>query len=120
MAKKLLMGLIGGLLLLSFTPLMAQDFTGWQTSETGSVSPLPTVGVGATVWRFATLLFYLMALLALVFIIYAAIILVTASGDPGKVETARHIIMYALIALAIGVVAYGLVALVYNYLRQGR
>jgi hypothetical protein len=44
--------------------------------------------------------------------------MVTASGDPGKIETARAIIMYALIALAIGVVAYGLVALVYSYLTR--
>jgi hypothetical protein len=120
MSKKILRFILPLLLfgLIGFSFAQQQEFPGWTSEEVGRVSPLPTIGVGVAVYRFATLVFYLMAFLALVFIIYAAIIMVTASGDPGKIETARAIIMYALIALAIGVVAYGLVALVYSYLTR--
>jgi hypothetical protein len=120
MSKKILSFILPLLLfcLIGFSFAQQQDFPGWTTEEIGRVSPLPTIGVGTAVFRFATLVFYLMAFLALVFIIYAAIIMITAQGDPGKIEQARAIIMYALVALAIGVVAYGLVALVYSYLTR--
>ena len=37
---------------------------------------------------------------------------VTAGGSPEKVTTARNVLMYALIGLAVAVLAKGLIALV--------
>ena len=117
MSKKIIRFLLPLLIIGIFGSSFAQDFE-WRSEEAERVSPLPTIPVGTAVYRFATLIFYLMAFLALVFIIYAGIVMITAQGDPGKIEQARTIIMYSLVALAIGVIAYGLVALVYSYLTR--
>lgn len=49
---------------------------------------------------------------AAVFIFIAAFKYLTAAGDPEKVKTASHTLLYAVIAIVIGLFAYGLPALV--------
>ena len=49
-------------------------------------------------------------------IIVAGYMFVTAGGSPEKVTTARNVLMYSLIGLAIAVVARGLIALVAKFL----
>jgi len=49
---------------------------------------------------------------AVIFIIMAAIKFLTSGGDPGKVSSARDSLLYALIGVAVAVLAKGLVALV--------
>jgi hypothetical protein len=77
---------------------------------------LPTRGVETTVVRISNILFYFIILVAVIMIVWAGITLVTAGGDPAKVDLARHLIMYALIAIAVGALAWGLVNLVGSYI----
>jgi len=42
----------------------------------------------------------------------------TAAGDPEKVKTASHRLLYAVIAVAVGLMAYGIPALVNNFLSR--
>lgn len=51
-------------------------------------------------WLFAFLI-----ILAVVFIIYAAFKYLTAGGDPEKVKGAGHSLIYAVVAVAIAIVA---------------
>lgn len=46
------------------------------------------------------------------FIFYAAFLYLTAAGDAEKVKTASHALLYGVIAIAVGLMAYGLPVLV--------
>jgi hypothetical protein len=61
------------------------------------------------------LLLYAAVLIAFIMVVWGAVVLATAAGDPGKVELARRVILYALGAIALGSIAYGLVKLVAGY-----
>lgn len=54
-------------------------------------------------WIFAIVL-----ALAIIFILVSAFQFLTASGNPEKITSARQILVYALVAVAIAVVAWGL------------
>lgn len=61
-------------------------------------------------------IFYIGLALAPLMIIIAAFYLLTAGGDPKRVETAKSIIMYTVIGLAIILLAKGLVAVIQQVL----
>lgn len=50
------------------------------------------------------------------FIFYAAFLYLTAAGDAEKVKTASHALLYGVIAIAVGLMAYGLPVLVKSVL----
>ncbi|MCR4328034.1 MAG: hypothetical protein NUV53_00770 [Patescibacteria group bacterium] len=52
-------------------------------------------------------IFYVLIILAVLFVVLAAIKYVTAGGDAEKVETANHQIIYAGVAIVIGLLARG-------------
>ncbi len=54
---------------------------------------------------------------AVIFIFLAAFGYLTAAGDPEKVKNASHRLLYAVIAVAVGLMAYGIPTLVNNFLR---
>lgn len=60
----------------------------------------------------ASWLFTIILALAVVMLLYAAFLWLTASGDEDKVSTARKVLIYALIGIAIAFIAKGLVALI--------
>ena len=62
-------------------------------------------------WAFAILLIG-----AVLVIIYAAFLFLTAGGDADKVKTARSYIVYALVAIVVGFLAKAIVSLVGNML----
>jgi hypothetical protein len=76
---------------------------------------LPTRDIEAAVVRIGNVLFYAAVLIAFIMVVWGAVVLATAAGDPGKVELARRVILYALGAIALGSIAYGLVKLVAGY-----
>ncbi len=49
-------------------------------------------------------------LVAVVMGMYAGILFITAGGDAAKVSTARNILLYSIIGIAVAVLAFGLVA----------
>jgi threonine/homoserine/homoserine lactone efflux protein len=65
----------------------------------------------ATNWLFGILL-----VAAVIFLIYAAFLFLTSGGDEEKTKKARQYIIYAVIALAVGILAQAIVALVGNFL----
>ncbi len=65
----------------------------------------------ATNWLFGILL-----VVAVIFLIYAAFLYLTSGGDEEKTKKARSYIIYAVIALAVGILAQSIVALVGNFL----
>lgn len=57
-------------------------------------------------------LFYILLIVATIFIIVASYYFVMAAGDPEKIKTARNFVLYALIGVLIAFMARGLVSLV--------
>jgi hypothetical protein len=69
---------------------------------------LCTVVVG---WMFTFLV-----VLSIVFILIAAFKYLTASGDPEKVKSASHTLIYAVIAVAVGLLARGVPLIVGSFI----
>lgn len=79
---------------------------------------LPTVQIGVIMKRLADVLFTILVFLSVVFVIAGGITFVSAGGDPNRVETAKRMIIYSLIGIALGAVSFGLVNLFYSYLTR--
>lgn len=58
------------------------------------------------------LIFWLLTVVAIFFVLFAGYKYLTASGDPEKMKEANRQILYAVIALAVGMLAQGLPQLV--------
>lgn len=121
MAKKkalsiLVLGILGSLVAsVAFAQTTTDDLP-W-----GGASPrfnLPTVGLESTVKRVADVLFYVLILIAFIMVVWGGVVMATAGGDPSKIDLARHLIMYALIAVAVGAISWGLVNLVASYIAR--
>jgi membrane glycosyltransferase len=59
---------------------------------------------------------YIFWIAAAGFVFYAGFLYLTAAGDPEKVKKAGSQLLYAVIAIAIGIMAYGLPVLVQSFL----
>ena len=109
--KKVLASLMLGSLLIVPAVVVAQQ----KTSPAGSVAQ--TEGeVYRTIdtiidWAFAILLIG-----AVLVIIFAAYLFLTAGGDADKVKTARQYILYALVAVVVAFLAKAVIVLVGNML----
>lgn len=79
-------------------------------NATGLVTFLSTI----TSWLFFALIF-----MAIVFIIIGGFTYVTSKGDPKAIATAKNYIIYALVGVAVGVLAKSLVLLICNILGSG-
>ena len=79
--------------------LPATPITGYST-VTGWISTLAN-------WFFGILL-----AIAVIFILYSAFLYLTSGGDEEKVKKAKSYLVYAIIAVAIGLLARGIVYLV--------
>lgn len=88
-------------------------------AQTDQIETLPTVGIIQILYRTANLIFTILLFLALIFLVYAGILYVTASGDPEKTEKAKRTIIYALVGIVVAVTAYGAVSLFKAYLAGG-
>lgn len=60
---------------------------------------------------------YIFWIFAALFVFWAAFLYLTASGDPEKIKKANHQLRYAVIAIVVGIFAYGLPRLVLNILQ---
>lgn len=70
------------------------------TSYGGVINIINTIGN----WMFGILL-----ALAVVFLLYAAFLYLTAAGDSGKTDQAKNIIIYAIVAIIVAVLAKGII-----------
>lgn len=57
---------------------------------------------------------WIIGVLAVIMIIYAGFLMVTSAGDPGKVATAKNIILYAVIGLIVAISAWAIISFVTN------
>ena len=60
------------------------------------------------VGRIVSPLFLVLVAISIIFIIFAAYTFVTAGGDPGKAETARTALIYAIIGIVVAFLARAL------------
>ena len=65
------------------------------------------------VGRIVSPLFLVLVAISIIFIIFAAYTFVTSGGDPGKTETARATLIYAIIGIVVAFLSLGL----YNVLK---
>lgn len=91
-----------------------------QVTPPSGAAPITTVDQGLGVFR-QTLTWFAMAfwIAAALFVFYAAFLYLTAAGNEQRVQKAHSQLLYAVIAIAIGLMAYGMPALVKNFLGGG-
>jgi hypothetical protein len=116
MSKKFIAGILALSLVLPVVALGGRDTETFPFSAATPRFKLPTVGLEPTVVRITNLLFYFIVLISIVMVLWGGVTLATAAGDPSKVDLARHLIMYALIAIVVGAISWGLINLVASYL----
>jgi len=75
-------------------------------------NPLTATNFEEVVNSIINFIFYVGVALAPLLIIYGAFYLLTSGGDPGRIDTGKRIISYALIGLAIVLMAKGLLAII--------
>ncbi|MDO8515902.1 MAG: hypothetical protein Q7S28_01480 [bacterium] len=75
----------------------------------GVTAPLPIVTAPGDVDLFLTTaidwVFYFLMILAVAFILFAAYVYLTSGGEPDRVKKANHMLLYAAIAVAVGILA---------------
>ena len=81
-----------------------------------SAEPIKDFNVQTVINNILKYAFGILIALAAIFILYAAFVYLTASGDTEKIEKAHNLIIYAIVAIVVGAVAKGLVAVVTNIL----
>lgn len=107
-----------------FLPIVAllamPVFVGAQSNNIGTqpvTSPVQGMStLQQTIDRIVGFLQTLLFALAAVFIVIAGYKYLTAQGDSEKVDSAKNMLLYALIAIVLAIVATGIVALVRNVL----
>lgn len=74
----------------------------------GTLIDDPFGWVGTFLYQFAQWLTWIFFILAVIFLIIAAIMYLTAVGDQEKIGKAKSMLIYAIIALVIGILAWSL------------
>ena len=67
-----------------------------------------------TVQNLTNLFLYLLGIIAVIAIIYGGITYVTSNGAASKIKKAKDVILYAVIGVVVGVMAWGIVNFVLN------
>lgn len=84
-----------------------------QTPPAVPTSPVANVaGVGTVLCTIFGWAFYFLVILTIIFVVFAAFRYLLAAGDPEKVKSAGHILIYAAVAIVVALVAKALPAIV--------
>jgi len=105
------------LLSLTLISLLAVSLLALPAKGLAAVTNLTNIDVETALESIVNWLFTILLVVAVIFIIFAAFTFVTAGGDPEKVNTARNQVMYALIGVAVALLAKGLVILVQTIIK---
>ena len=87
-----------------------------------TVSTLPLTAAAAVLTvdqlinRLKPVIWAIFGLIALICFVYAGIKFLTAGGDPDKIGDARKAFMYGVVGVVVGIIAYGIVAIMTNIL----
>lgn len=97
---------------------MRGDYTGFTTMKCPAVAQpcpfdSPTYDCGAcclldAVYKVSWWIFYIVIIIAFIFIILGAFSIITAGGSPEKVQTGRNYILYAVIGVVLALLAWQL------------
>jgi hypothetical protein len=82
-----------------------------ETDVTKGTAP-PTNSVETAINNIMNWFFVIVLIVAVIFLLWAGFLFITAGGDPDKVNTARQNVMYAMVGVAVAVLAKGIVSLV--------
>ena len=107
-----------GSLALLFSPLLSLA----QSPVAIQPLPSPAGNFGDLLGKVCTLgnyLFTALLVVAIIFVIFAAFKYLTAAGDAEKVKSANHQILYAAIAVGVGIFAKVVPLIVGNFLTSG-
>ena len=117
MSKKII-GLLSliAIIGLFFVPILALAQTVTSVTLTPSPTEPPASNPLLLLGTIITWLFGFLIVVVVLMVMISAYLFVTAGGNPEQVTKARNWLMYALIGLAVGVLARGLVALVLTVL----
>ncbi len=107
--------ILSALLLMSFLvlPVFALADDGPGSGPPADMDVITVLG-GLVNW-----MFYILMIVAALFLVFAGFTYLTASGDPDKVKSAHQSVMWALVGVAVAVMSRGLVALVEKILGVG-
>ena len=120
MKRNLAILILMGLLLMP-TILLAADTNGNGTNGTADgtngtanrATPITTLDdILSLIGRVGDWISAIVLALAIIFILVSAFQFLTAAGNPEKISSARNMLIYALVAVAIAAVAWGLPDLV--------
>src|SRR5690242_5782849 len=75
-----------------------------------------TNSIGNSICQLLNYAFYGLILLAIVFVLIAAFKYLTAQGDPEKVKSASKTLIYAAVAVAVGILAQAIPLIVGSFL----
>ncbi len=76
-------------------------------------------GIETTLQTIANWMLGILLLLAVIFFIYAGFQYLTSGGEEEKVKKAKDFLVYGLIAVAVGLLAKGLISVVENLVQPG-
>ena len=80
---------------------------------------LPTVKPETAIPEAINALLLIAGILAVIFIAVGGFMYVLSQGDPGRTKQARETFMYAMVGLAITILAFAAVQLVVTYVTKG-
>lgn len=81
------------------------------------ISPDPQFNISLFVANVLSWAFGLLIVIAVLFVLYAAFLYLTAGGDEEKIKQAKNYIIYAVVALVVGAISQALIAIVNNFLQ---
>jgi hypothetical protein len=77
------------------------------------------LGAGSLLCNIVSWVFWIFIVLVVIFVLLAAFKYLTAAGDPEKVKSAGHSLLYAAIAVIVALIARGLPAIVSSIIGGG-
>ncbi len=84
--------------------------------ELPAAAPNDFASVIGLIVTVAQWMFGMLMALSIVFILYSAFMYIIAQGNPERIDTAKRILIYAIVGLVVAVVAGGVGAVVQNFL----
>jgi len=98
----------------SLLPLSALAQVNVPNSPITSVNAI--IGPTGLLCKFFGILFAVLIILAVIFVIVAAFKYLTAAGDPEKVKSANHQLIYAAVAVVVALIARGVPLIVGSFI----
>ena len=111
--KKILLALVVVMLLATPMLLLAEE-GGGEENGVGEVPDINPIAALKTIIQYA---FYVLMILAVLFLIMAGFMFVTARGNEDQIKKARTMLTYAVIGVVVAILAQGAITFIESILR---